>query len=235
MKNTLLVAAVFAAGISQASLEPTWISDHGSVYAKWDQWAAYSAGSSSAADYFEAIDYNGTDVSGSITAADVYSDYAFNDFDGEGYSWLELGATDDLSFWMPSFSGHTTQETVIQLTYWNNLDDSDWRADFDLSVSLYDESGDDSYIAGGLSYLGEEYDTETGLITEAWGFTAVNSADGFFADFTYDETSLTDPGIFVESVTIDTISYEAIPEPAAAVSMLFGGVILTMVRRRIKK
>ena len=229
MKNKLIAAAVFAAGISQASIvTPEWIDDDGSAYAVWNQWLDYSAGDCGIADEF-AVNVAGSRVNSiNGNVADVCSDSAVRSFDGEGNVWLTLSETDDLSFWMPGFSGYETQEVFIQLSYWGDETDREWRAGFDLSVNP-DENSAGCYLAGALVYEGDEYDDETGLVTEAWSFAFVKSSEGFYADFSVLADSL---NVDVEQVSIDTISYDVIPEPATAVSMLCGGVILAFIRKK---
>ena len=172
-----LTMGICAAGTAHATLTPDWAGDDGSVYAEWSTWSGFSIGSaSSGADYFEVYDQTGAQLSGipgqDDPDAEALSIAYYSDSDGAG---LELLDNWDLSFWMPSFSGYSVQESVIQLTYWDDPDNAGWRAGIDLGVSLYGGGS----LTGGLVYLGEELDGE-GRITEAWGFTANNSADGFF-------------------------------------------------------
>lgn len=222
-----------ATSIANASLAPSWAGDHGSVYAEWSNWAGFSIGGGTASDpdYFEVIDPSGSvraDVPGQDDAdAEALAALYYNDSDGSG---LQITQNYDLSFWMPSFAGFNTQEAVIQLTYWDDQSDPDWRAGFDLGITLHGGSG--SQVAGPITYLGEELDG-LGRITQAWGFTVNNSADGFFVDIAASDASLVG-GLYLDSAAIDTISYDAVPEPASAVSMLVGGVILACMRKRAR-
>jgi hypothetical protein len=233
MKRIIVTMAVCAAGLAQAGfMDPTWAGDDGTAYAVWDDWANFSPANASLADYTEAYDHDGTlmDYPGT-DAPDVFSQTAVNDYDLDGNSWLVLGDTDDLSFWMPTLNGYDTTEAVIQLTYWDDLDNAGWRPDLALFPQLSDASSGQLVT---VDYLGENHDTDAGLITEAWGLTAAGATDGFFFDFTVSQDDLDLGGMFVEEVSVDAISYAAIPEPASIASILFGGVILTMYRRRFR-
>ncbi len=239
MKRYILITAVFAAGFTAraGAFDPTWAGDDGSVYAVWDNWANYTQGSASQADYTEAYAQDGSAYSfAGDDRPDVLSYSAVNGYDTDGNSWLELGSADDLSFWMPAVSGQETTEIVVQLTYWDddpgNGGNADWRAGFDLYPQLSDTS---SGTLIGSEYLGEDYDTSEGLITEGWSLIVSGSTDGFFADFTVDQESLDGGGVYVEEVSIDALSYAAVPEPASVISIIFGGVILAVTRRRMRR
>jgi hypothetical protein len=235
MKNYILITAIFAAGLTQAGpFDPTWAGDDGTVYAEWSSWSHYSQGNISLADDFYAIDHSGSfhDFSGD-SRPDLLSNYASKNSDLSGNNWLQLGATDDLSFWMPTFSGFETTEVVVQLSYWDDYPNEgweEWRAGFSLLPQLSDTSEGNIVFS---ESLGIDHDTDSGLITEAWSFTVNGSTDGFFADFMVDQVSV-DNWTLVEAVSLDALSYDAIPEPASIISILFGGVILTFTRRRLR-
>ncbi|MDF7807690.1 PEP-CTERM sorting domain-containing protein [Pontiellaceae bacterium B12219] len=237
MKKYILITAFFAAGLTTHAgpFDPSWAGDDGTAYAEWNSWSHFSQGSASLADDFYAIDQNGSfyDFTGE-TRPDLLSYSAAKDSDFAGNSWLQLGATDDLSFWMPTFNGFETTEVVIQLSYWDDYPNTgweDWRAEFSLLPQLSDASAGNIVVS---ESLGIDHNTDSGLITEAWGITVSGSTDGFFADFTVDQNSV-DNWTLVEAVTIDTLSYDAIPEPASVISLIFGGVILTFTRRRLRR
>ncbi len=221
-----------ATSIANASLAPSWAGDDGSVYAEWSNWAGFGiGGTASNPDNFEVVAPDGSGLAGvpgqDPADAQALAALYYTDADGSG---LQITQSWDLSFWMPSFSGFNTQESVIQLTYWDDQSDPEWRAGFDLGITLHGGSG--SQVAGSVTYLGEELDGN-GRITEAWGFTVNNSADGFFVDIAAAPASLVG-GLYLDSAAIDTISYDAVPEPASAVSMLVGGVILACMRKRAR-
>ncbi|MDZ8118361.1 PEP-CTERM sorting domain-containing protein [Pontiella agarivorans] len=229
MKKQFITMAVFAAGIAHAGpFSPDWIDDSGSVYAEWSNWNYYNPGTVSAADEFGAYDYETgirTDTVGSFGEADILSNAAGGPLSGHDY--LDLwGTSDSLSFWMPTFSGFETTEVVIQLSYWDDESDDSWRAGFDLMPQLSDTS--EGHIVNVTS--DEYHDLNSELITEAWSFTVSGSTDGFFADFAY-----ADDNTFIDSVSIDAVSYAVVPEPASVISMIFGGVILACTRRRLRR
>ncbi|MDF7800842.1 hypothetical protein P4C99_15310 [Pontiellaceae bacterium B1224] len=237
MKKYILMTAFFAAGLSTQAgpFDPSWVGEDGTAYAEWSNWSHYNPGNVSLADDSYAIDQDGSfyDFPGE-SSPDLLSYYASNESDLSGNNWLQVGATEDLSFWMPTFSGFETTEVVIQLSYWDDYPNTgweDWRAEFSLLPQLSDTSEGNIVIA---ESFGINHNTDSGLITEAWGLTVSGSTDGFFADFSVDQNSV-DNWTLIEEVTIDTLSYDAIPEPVSVVTMIFGGVILAFTRRRLRR
>jgi hypothetical protein len=235
MKVKMWVSAcLIGLGVSgsvQASIDPDWAGDHGSVYAHWSSWLGMDMGGNTAnPNDFKVVSLDGmtlTAVPGQDNpdaqkSASVYG----ADLDG---AWLELIGNYDLSFWMPSFGGLNSQQGWIQLSYWNDETDPSWRAGFDLGIQLYGGSG--SAMAGGLVFEGET--VVGGLITEAYSFAVNNSADGFFVDVA-GIPAFSAGSVFLDSVTIDTISYEAIPEPTTGVIMLVGGALMVRLRKRVR-
>jgi hypothetical protein len=163
--------------------------------------------------------------------ADAYSYGSTWKIDGTGADGVQIEANWDFSIWVPTYSGFDLQQVYLQITYWNDADDSSWRQGWDLGVET---SGTGSTLAGGTIFEGEDHDLIEGLITEAYSFSIIGaSADGFFVDFNGDPAlSAGNPGQ-IYSIAVDSVSYDAVPEPATMTSLLLGGLIL-IVRKRLE-
>lgn len=224
----VLMMGLCLTGAANATIDPTWAGADASVYAQWDEWMGVNIGGLTAPpDYFEVVSAEGSvlsDVAGQDQPDAMITDSIYGTDGGD--SWLELASNYDLSFWMPSFSGYGTQEGWIQLSYWDDELDPTWRAGFDLGITL---SGGNGVMTSGLVFEGEE--VVDGLITEAYSFAVTGSADGFFVDLAADASSF-ESGLYLESASIDTLSYDAIPEPATGVLFLFGAALVRQARKK---
>lgn len=235
--KALFIATLCVAGLAQASqFTPSWTNDNGSAYAEFYDWNSFATPSAVTANEFGAFDPSTGTISSDINGmdrADVISSGVYTWFDNgpdEPDHVLNLLSSDTLSFWMPTFSGFETTEAVIQLTYWDdnphNGGHAAWRAGLDLMPQLSDTS---SGTIAAFTYLGEYHDIDgTGKITEAWKLTIDGSTDGLFADITFDND------LYLDSAVIDTVSYDAIPEPASIAFMLTGGVFMALIRKKLR-
>jgi|GEM_PF-2377460 len=226
-----LILCCMAAGIAQADIVgPGWeITDEGAVHVEWTDWQSFSAGYVYGPDEYSAYDQNGEENDPASVAsggmADAYSEGSTYSLGDDG---IQIEANWDFSIWVPTYAGLAVQDVYLQITYWDDPDNADWRQGWDLGVEAY---GDGSTIQGAPVFQGEEYDTDTGLITEAYSFTITDSAEGFFVDFNGDpELSSSNPAQ-IYSITADSISYDVVPEPASVALLLLGGVMCRGIKR----
>jgi hypothetical protein len=234
-----------AAGMARADIAgPGWsITDEGAVHVEWTDWNSFSAGYVYGPDEYSAYDQNGEENDPASVAsygmADAYSEENTYATDGTGVDGIQITANWDFSIWVPIYTGSDldvqapdlVQDVYLQITYWDDENDADWRQGWDLGVEAY---GDGAVVQGAPVFQGETHDLDTGLITEAYSFTITDSADGadgFFVDFNGDpELSLEDNPAYVYSITADSISY-AVPEPASVALLLLGGVMCRGLKR----
>jgi hypothetical protein len=232
----LLILGCLAAGIAGADIAgPDWATtDEGAVHVKWADWTSFNAGAVYGSDVYTAYDENGDAndpaSAGTYGQADAYSYGNTFRIGGSGADGVQIEANWDFSIWVSTYSGFDLQQVYLQITYWDDEFDSDWRMGWDLGLTTV---GTGSTLTGGAVFEGETHDTIEGLITEAYSFTISGvSADGFFVDFNSDPAmSVVNPGQ-IYSITADSVSYNAVPEPATAMSLLLGGASLYFLRKR---
>jgi len=173
-----LILCCMAAGIAQADIVgPGWeITDEGAVHVEWTDWQSFSAGYVYGPDEYSAYDQNGEENDPASVASDGMADaYSKGSTHSLGVDGIQIEANWDFSIWVPTYAGLDVQDIYLQITYWDDPNDADWRQGWDLGVEAY---GDGSTVQGAPLFQGEEYDTDTGLITEAYSFTIASSAEG---------------------------------------------------------
>jgi hypothetical protein len=234
-KRLVLILGCLAAGMTQADITgPDWeTTDAGAVHVAWTNWTSFNSESSYGSDVYTAYDPNGiaNDPDSALTdPADAYSKGSTWRIGGTGADGIQIEANWDFSIWVPTYADLDVQQVYLQITYWDDINDADWRQGWDLGLEAV---GTGSTIAGPAVLEGEDHDLIEGLITEAYSFTITGaSADGFFVDFNADPgLGVTNPGQ-IYSITADSLSY-AVPEPMTMVGMLIGGVIL-VIRKRLE-
>ncbi len=218
-----------------AYVAPDWAGTDGTVHAEWnDSWAGFSVGgNASAATGFTVVGLNGDALSavpGSDNPDAMHLGNTQFHADADG-NYLEVTANWDVSFWVPSFAGQDAQEGFIEISYYDNPSAASWRQGWELAVTPA-ESG--SALQGAPVFLGETHDTTTGIITEAYRFALVRSASGFFIDLAADPAlSLINPAYLID-FSVDTVSYNVIPEPGTAVllALLLGAGVAGSRRRQ---
>jgi hypothetical protein len=225
-----------AAGMVQAGITGSdWsATDEGAVHAEWTDWTSFAAGMAYGADVYTAYDQNGDandPASALADPADAYSAGSTYRLGGTGADGIQIEANWDFSIWVPTYADLEVQQVYLQITYWDDAGDADWRQGWDLGLEA---AGSGSTVAGGAVFEGEDHDLIGGLITEAYSFTITGaSAEGFFVDFNGDPSlSVANPGQ-IYSITADSLSYNVVPEPATMAGMLIGGVIL-VIRKRLE-
>lgn len=233
-KCILLILGCITAGIVLADVSgPDWeTTDEGAVHAEWMDWSAFTAGVYYGPDYYSSVNASGqlTETVYENTYADAYSEgaseYIYDSQDGS--EWLQINSDWDFSLWVTTLGGFEVQEVYFTITYWDSLDDSDWRQSWDFGLSTV---GEGSSVQANYTLVDESHDSDAGLITEAYAFTIADSAEGIFIDFA---GNFGEEFGAITSITVDSVSYDAVPEPASAVSVLLGGAIL-LIRKRLEK
>ncbi len=231
-----LILGCLVAGMTQADMiGPDWeTTDAGAVHVAWTNWTSFFASSLYGSDAYTAYDQNGlanNPASAGTHPADAYSKGATFGLGGTGNDGIQIEANWDFSIWVPTYVGLDIQQVYLQVTYWDDATNANWRQGWELGLGV---SGAGSTIAGRTIFAGETHDVDKGLITEAYSFTITGaSAEGFFVDFNGAPTlNVTNPGQ-IYAITADSLSYDAVPEPATMVSLLIGGLIL-IVRKRLE-
>lgn len=233
--TSLAVIVIGLMAAAQAQVPgPGWsTSDPGAVHAEWFDWTAFDPGLPYVPDMWSATDTTGESVDpvsfGTLGGPDALGlEATYPEPYPVGTDGIAIEANYDFSTWMPTYAGQQVMEGYVEITYWDDENDPDWRQGWDLAVS---HSGD-----GGLVHrpvlIGEEHDLNLGLITEAYTFAIEGSPSGFFVDFAADpELSPGNPA-FVYAIGIDALSYN-IPEPNVFCSLILG--IALAAGRRSRK
>lgn len=238
MKTKWITTMVSILGINLAHgvsyVAPDWVGDAGTVHAEWnDSWAGFAVGNHvSAATEFTVVSLDGNPL-GAVPGSDTpdASHLGNTHFHADaGGNYLEVTANWDLSFWVPSFAGQEAQEGFIEISYYDDPGTASWRQGWDLVVTPAESA---SMLRGAPVLLGETHDTATGIITEAYSFALARSTSGFFIDVAADPAlSLINPAYLVD-FSVDTASYNVIPEPGAALlALLLGAGVAGPWRRR---
>lgn len=133
---------------------------------------------------------------------------------------------------MLAIGGYEIQEFQLQISYWDDRDNQDWRQNYQLAVQPYRSGTGSSALQGGIISLGSEHDELSGIITEAFSFTVVNAADGVFIDLSASPfLSVSNPSR-ITGVTVGSISYAAVPEPSSIALMVLGGACFRWFKRK---
>jgi hypothetical protein len=238
MKKTSLALLSIAGLAGTAAAEPLsidWALTADTVHAEFSSFAMFSPSNAATADSYVYTGSNGNVVAGGIAGADAPdlmslngNSQRFSDADGP---WIETTAQWDLSLWSPAISGFDTQVFYLEISYFDNEGDPSWRQNYDLGISLYNSDSTQSSVVGAVQ-TGESYDAGLHIVTEQFIFTVKNAAEGIFIDLgSKNGITMLSPSL-ITAITLDTTSYNAVPEPSTYA--LFGGVgaLLLAVRRR---
>jgi hypothetical protein len=231
----MLAGCGLCAASAWADLSPSWAGEDNTVHAEFYGFNGIAfGGSSTAADVYTVKDYNGNVLAGvpGQDAPDMTTLGSTVYWEDAGDRWLETTVDWDLSIWMPAISGYETQAFQIQISYWDNQTNAAWRQNYQLGIQPYLSGAGSSAVQGGVISLGSEHDVLSGIITEAFSFTVVNAADGMFIDLAASPSlSVSNPSL-ITGVTVDSISYAAIPEPSSIALMLVGGACFRWFKRK---
>lgn len=233
----LLIGLLLSASALQAEVGLDWIGGDNSVHVEYNYYSLFNSSDSSQADVYEVVDYNGNTVDGGVAGMDAPDLVSLNgntarysDSDG---NWLETTSNYDLSIWMPAISGYETQLFSVQICYFADLGDSEWRQNYDLGLELYYSDSSESGIISAIS-RSSLYDVETDMITESFTFTVENSADGIFIDIGADPGLSVNNPSYISWIEVDSASYDAVPEPSTY-GILAGLAALALVAYRRRR
>ncbi len=229
-----LMAVAVRAGISG----PGWnTADEGAVHAEWTDWTQFNSGFVYGPDVWSAYDLSGNENDPAQGVADVLGGDNTAKIDGTGDYGIEISSNWDFSLWLPTYSGQDVLEVYLQVTYWDLPESPDWRQGWDFGVETVGEGA----AIQGIHKVEESHDTDAGLITEAYLLAVTESPEGVFVDFNTDppmDSGVPDPengggAAWVNSIQVDGLSHNPIPEPSVLVSLLLAGAGL--LRRRPRR
>ncbi len=233
--TAMLVCCGLSAATGLADLSPDWAGDDNTVHAEFYNFTGMAlGGSTTAADVYTVKDHSGNVLAGvpGQDAPDLTTlgnTAYYSDADGD---WLETTVDWDLSLWMPAISGYETQEFRFQISYYDNPGNADWRQNYQLGVQPYRAGAGSSLVVGGINSLGSEHDLVNGIITEAFSFTVAEAADGVFIDLAASPSLSVINSSLITGVTVDSISYAAVPEPSSIALMFVGGACFRWFKRK---
>ncbi|MBC2594195.1 PEP-CTERM sorting domain-containing protein [Ruficoccus amylovorans] len=237
----LLLGLLCSTAALQAEVSLNWIGGDNTVHAEFNYYSTFSSnGTATGADSYVVKDNDGNVVSGGLAGLDGPDIMSLNGktqrFSDGSDHWLETTANWDLSIWMPGISGYETQEFCVQISYFAYFDGSSydyaWRQNYDLGISTYNLDADTASSILGTIHSDSFVDTDNGIVTEVFTFTVGNAADGVFIDIGATPGLSVDNPSYITWIEIDSVSYDAVPEPSTY-GMLTGlAVIALLVFRR---
>lgn len=229
-----MVAACACMLAATAQAGPGWaVTDSGAVQAQWTDWTAFQTGFAHAPDVWTAYDLNGDANDPAGDPADALGEFSTYPEPpsgaGIGEDGILIEDNYDFSLWVPTFAGQDVLEVEFQVTYWDDSLDDDWRQGWDFSVDI--PEGETGTINPVL-FIEEDHDIPNELITEVYGFSVSGSSpSGVFIDFNADP-ALSVSEAYVDSIVVDGISYNVIPEPSVLGLLVAGGACLLRRRKR---